>query len=129
MDADALKTIILLLIVLLAIDTVWLFIRYDYHVSLFESVQKSPLAFRMIPAFGVYSIMAILIYLYAVRNALNTKDAAYKGTLLGALIYLFYDLTNYATLTKWTIEMVLVDSAWGAFLCGSVAAIGFYITQ
>jgi uncharacterized membrane protein len=129
MDAAAVKIIVIALMSLLIIDAVWLFIRYDYHKILFESIQKQTFNVRILSALSVYIIMALMIYLYVIKDARSFKEAGIKGTILGALIYLFYDLTNYATFQNWTFEMVVVDSAWGAFLCGTVGAITYYMTN
>ena len=37
---------------------------------------------------------------------------------LGVITYGIYDLTNYATLDKWSIRYVVVDIAWGGTICG-----------
>jgi len=42
-------------------------------------------------------------------------------------MYGLYDLTNYATLTNYTLTMTVKDMAWGTFLSALVAAAGFYL--
>ena len=51
-------------------------------------------------------------------------QALFAGALLGAMAYGTYEFTNYATLTRWSLQMVAVDVAWGAVLTGVSAWIG-----
>lgn len=50
------------------------------------------------------------------------------GVLLGMLCYGTYELTNYATLSDWTLEQVILDCAWGAVLTGVSAWVAVQIT-
>ena len=43
------------------------------------------------------------------------------GLLFGAIAYATYDLTNYATLRNWTLQLTLVDIVYGA-LASAIAA-------
>jgi uncharacterized membrane protein len=129
MDFAALKTILILGAVMLAMDAFWLTYRSAYHRALFHSVQGSPLQMRLLPAIGVYVLLPIIVYLAAVRDASDVRNAAFKGAVTGALLYGFYDLTNYATLNGWTLGMTLTDTAWGAVLCAAGAAAGYYLTH
>jgi len=48
--------------------------------------------------------------------------AAVYGALFGLFTYATYDLTNYATLRNWTLQLTVVDVAWGTIL-GAVTSI------
>ena len=52
------------------------------------------------------------------------EDAVTKGALLGLVLYAFYDLTNYATLEGWTLQMTITDILWGVLVCSAGAAVG-----
>jgi uncharacterized membrane protein len=116
----------LLLLVILALDAVWLTLRYSYHAQLFASIQGSPLVARWVPAIIVYLILATILY-FSTKDARTWKDAGLRGAATGALVYGFYDFTNYATLTRYTLEMTLVDTAWGAFVSASSAAVTAFL--
>ena len=49
------------------------------------------------------------------------------GCLLGLLAYGTYDLTNMATLNKWTWTLVVLDMIWGGIVTGVAAAVGGYV--
>jgi uncharacterized membrane protein len=122
MDASALFATFL---TILAMDAVWLTFRYSYHASLFQAIQKSPLQARIVPAFLIYLLIPFALYIWAIQSAKTMGQAAAKGALVGAILYAFYDLTNYATFTKWTLEMTLIDILWGITVCSVGAASGF----
>jgi uncharacterized membrane protein len=111
------------------LDAGWLSLNYNYHRDLFYKIQKSDLNPRFIPAALIYILIPVAIYLYAIKDATNTKTVALKGALIGFILYAFYDLTNFATLTNYTLEMTLTDIAWGTTVCtlGAVVGYRFYI--
>jgi uncharacterized membrane protein len=112
-------------VTMLFLDAIYLTLRSNYHKAFFQHLQGSPLNARLFPAAIVYAIMIALVYLYAIQGAVDAKDAALRGALLGALAYGFYDVTNYATLTRWTLEMTLGDILWGTALMSATAYVGY----
>ena len=107
------------------LDAGWLTLRYNYHNDLFYKIQKSQMNPRLIPAILIYLLIPAAVFLYAVKDAQSTKDAALKGALIGFILYAFYDLTNFATLTNYTLEMTLTDIAWGTTVCTLGAVVGY----
>lgn len=110
-----------------AADAMWLTANMSYHTKLIESIQKSPLLIRFVPAALVYVLIIATLYVFAVLESKLLKEAVLRGAALGFAMYGLYDLTNYATLTNYTLEMTLKDMAWGTVLCAAVAATGFYL--
>ena len=125
-----LKTYAFIVVIMTVIDVAWLTYRAPYFRKLFQSVQGSPLQFRTAPAALVYGVvMPLLVYFGAVEPATSVGNAALRGAVTGLLAYGLYDLTNYATLTRYTLEMTVTDIAWGAFLFATVAATTYYFTH
>ena len=58
-------------------------------------------------------------------RAQSPLTAATLALLFGALAYATYDLTNYATLRNWTLQITVVDIGYGA-LASSIAAMAGY---
>jgi uncharacterized membrane protein len=58
-------------------------------------------------------------------RAQSPLAAAALALLFGALAYATYDLTNYATLRNWTLQITVVDIGYGA-LASSIAATAAY---
>lgn len=125
-DSALLRTFAIIAVLMLALDAFWLTVRNAYHNRLFEAVQGSPLQMRLLPAIGVYLLLPTIVYLAAVKNATSLSDAAKRGALTGFLIYAFYDLTNYATFSRWTLHMTLTDTLWGTAICALGGAAGYY---
>ncbi|HEY1066187.1 MAG TPA: DUF2177 family protein [Pirellulales bacterium] len=51
------------------------------------------------------------------------------GALFGLVTYGIYDLTNLATLEKWTLRLSLADMAWGGVLSGTISIFMLYIDR
>ena len=111
----------------LAMDAVWLTFRNDYHQTLFRSIQHSALIPRMFPAIGIYLLIPAVLTLYAVQASHTVQESILKGAVIGAILYGFYELTNYATFTNWTLSMVVSDTLWGTVLCGIASGVGAYV--
>ena len=82
------------------------------------------------PAILFYAIYPIGLLIFAVQPALKSgsmSTAAIYGALFGFFTYATYDLTNQATLRNWTLQLTLVDVAWGTILGAISAAISFWL--
>ena len=124
---DAFIPIVGMIGAVIVLDATWLTINYSYHMKLFESIQKSPLTVRLVPAILVYILIIVAVYFFAVKEGTSFSNAVLRGAALGFAMYGLYDLTNYATLTNYTLQMTLTDMTWGTVLCGLLAAVGFYL--
>jgi uncharacterized membrane protein len=70
-------------------------------------------------ALMVYVAITLGIILFALPKAENSMSLALVyGSLLGLVIYLVYECTNYALIDHWPLKITLVDTLWGVFLCG-----------
>jgi len=116
-----------------AIDALWLSKMGPafYRPMLGEMMLERP---RFDAAIVFYLIYIAGIVFFAVSPAFahggtGWKTAALYGAVLGFLCYATYDLTNRATLANWPMKLVLVDIAWGTFLTGAAATIGYLATK
>jgi uncharacterized membrane protein len=92
------------------------------------ALQGQPLKIRWIPTLAVYAIMVAALWYFAVSPSTNITDAAGRGAALGFSMYGLYDLTNYATLERYTLDFALTDIIWGTFLFTVTAAVAATIT-
>ena len=106
-------------------DAAWLTYRANYHTALFKSVQNANLTVRPIPAVLIYLLIPFAVLRWAIQDQPNLAKAIQNGALVGFVLYAFYDLTNYATFDKWTLEMTITDILWGTLVCATAAGIGF----
>ena len=115
-------------VVFLVIDLAWIgalaksFYRHQIGHLLADE-------FRPIAAALFYVFFVAGFVWFCVWGAENWKVAAISGALFGFFCYSTYDMTNYATLRDWPLQMVLVDIAWGTALTASVAGIGTYLSS
>ena len=112
---------------MLLLDIGWLFLRNNSHTTLFKAIQGSPIQPRWIPALLIYILLPVAVYLVAVQGSMDQTTTLQRSALVGLFLYAFYDLTNYATFTNWTLSMTLTDIAWGAALCTVGGGIGYAI--
>jgi uncharacterized membrane protein len=83
---------------------------------------------RVAPAVVFYLFFPIGLVVFAVMPAVrdgSVLSALGAGALLGALCYATYDLTNYATLKNWTLQVTVIDIVYGAVVSAACAAIAF----
>ena len=71
-------------------------------------------------------MMAIVWFAVRPGLASGLGTAAFNGALLGAICYATYDLTNQATMRRWSTLVTVVDIAWGAFATASAASLATY---
>lgn len=120
-----LRTFLIVAVAILIMDSIWLTLQYDFNTSIIKNVQKSTMKIRYIPAALVYVLVPFSVTYFAILQSKSVKESMHKGALLGLCTYGIYDLTNLATFDNWTIRMAIQDMAWGTFLCGVSAGIGY----
>ncbi len=118
-------------VVFFAVDMLWLgFIAkgiYNKYLANFLSGQVNWPA-----AIIFYLIFIVGLFIFVILPASDTnslKQVILYGALFGFFTYATYDLTNYATLKDWPIQIVLIDIVWGATLSTIVSTAGFYIVK
>jgi uncharacterized membrane protein len=118
---------VVVLLVFGAIDAGWLSTMGPliYRPTLGDILVPS---LRIAPAVAFYAIYPIGIVVFAVLPALRTQSpmtGMTQALLFGAIAYATYDLTNYATLRNWTLQITVLDIAYGA-LASNIAATAAY---
>ena len=112
---------------LLVLDIFWLstMAKRLYRPELGDMIAEK---FRPAPAICFYVIYVIGVTYFAALPALEAASgpkALVDGALLGAVAYSTYDLTNHATLKRWSLKVTLIDIAWGMTLT-ALATYGGY---
>lgn len=115
-------------VVMLALDAVWLTMMGDrlYRPVLGDWMRES---FDLPPAIAFYLLFLSGVTFLATVPALQQgswQRAAINGAVIGLVAYATYDLTNQATLTRWSMTITLVDMAWGTFLASTAAVAGYF---
>lgn len=79
-----------------------------------------------------YLLFIAGIFVFVIYPSLE-KQSAIRALLLGAffglICYATYDLTNYATMKGFPLNIVIIDLIWGTTLTSIVSISGYYITK
>ena len=122
---------LLTMVVFFAIDLVWLGLiaknLYAKHLGNFMADNVNWAAAVVFYLLYIAGIMVFAIYPAVEKNSFT--HALMYGAFFGLVAYATYDLTNYATLKDWPVNIVIIDLIWGTILTASVAVSGFYITR
>lgn len=115
-------------VVMLALDAVWLTMMGDrlYRPVLGDWMRRDV---NWPPAVVFYLLFLSGVTFLATVPALQQgswQRAAINGAVIGLVAYATYDLTNEATLTRWSTTITLVDMAWGTFLASTAALAGYF---
>ena len=112
------------LLTFLLLDGVWLGVLMapTYRELLGSLMLEKPL---LLPAAVFYCLYVFGCVLFVVLPAADLQWAAKRGALLGLVAYGTYDLTNWATLRGWSVQVSLMDWAWGTFATAVACTVGF----
>lgn len=84
------------------------------------------------PAIVFYALYPIGLLIFATIPALKSgsiSTAVVSGALFGFFTYATYDLTNHSTLRNWTVQLTLVDVAWGTILAAITSAVTYWMVS
>jgi len=121
-----LKEIILISVIMLSIDFIYLYSVGNYFNQQVKIIQGSDLVMRKLGGFICYPFLVLGLYYFVIKNKKNYKsntDLVRDATILGWVIYMVYESTNYAIFKKWKMETILLDGLWGGILFGLTAYI------
>lgn len=116
-----------------ALDYLWfgLLMNGFYKTQMGSLARKSGDAFAPIwtPALLLYVLVVFGIAVFVLPRAAGGTiwQVAGWGALFGLIGFGVYDLTNYATINNWPLALTVVDMAWGAFVCATVASVMFTV--
>jgi uncharacterized membrane protein len=115
------------LVLFAALDIIWLSIMGPalYRPTLGDILAP---AVRMGPALAFYLMYPVGLVVFAILPAVKSDSLATAlmlGALLCAVTYATYDLTNYATLRNWTLQLTMLDIAYGALMGAVVSGVTY----
>jgi uncharacterized membrane protein len=106
---------VLTAIILIAIDAVYLKLIAPFYNSQIKKIQGNEINFRMYSAFIVYIILVTGLYYFVI----GPNKTAKEGAFFGLVVYGVFDFTNHAILDNYSLPLAIMDTIWGAILCGS----------
>lgn len=119
------------LVTFLAADMVWLGTMAPrlYRPTLGDIALPGVNLPAAIAFYAVYPVGLVIFVINPALKAESFSSAILYGALFGFFTYATYDLTNYATLRNWTMQLALVDAAWGTFLGAATSAVAFLLAS
>ena len=117
-------------LVFVVVDAIWLSTMGGWYRRMMGDLLLPD--FRLAPAVVFYFLFLAGLLIFAVGPALNSGKlgtALLYGALFGFFTYVTYDLTNQATLTRWPVELAVVDILWGTVLSATSATLGTLIAR
>ena len=122
---------ILTTIVFFAVDMVWLgFVAKNIYDKYLGALLSDKV--RWPAAIIFYLLFIVGIFIFVINPSIE-KQSAVRALILGAVFglitYATYDLTNYATMKGFPLNIVFIDLAWGAILTSIVSLAGYYINR
>lgn len=118
------------LVACVAIDLVWLTHMNArlYKPVLGDILLEKPRLLAVAAFYLVYIAgVTVFVGIPGLRSGSWFRTTLY-GALFGLFCYATYDLTNQATLKNWSMTITVADIAWGTFLTGVSAGLGYLIT-
>ncbi len=124
------------MIVFASLDAVWLgYVMTERYKEWFGSLARlhpdGSLNVNFVAAALVYVLLAAALVHFVLPLSVsgNYGRLFAMGALMGLIIYGVYDLTNAATLTRWPLDLVLADMAWGTIATGTTAVVVAYLAK
>jgi uncharacterized membrane protein len=116
------------LLAFLLLDGLWLGVLMapTYRELLGSLMLEKPL---LLPATVFYGLYVFGCVVFVVLPALSWQRAMRLGALLGLVAYGTYDLTNWATLRGWSVQVSLLDWAWGTFATAVACTVGYLVAS
>ena len=112
------KQIILTIIIMLILDSIYLYLLSPTFKKMIYNIQNSELKFRIMPALICYVALIFGLNYFILNSNKTNNQKILDAILLGLVIYTVYETTNYAVLDNWNINIAIIDSLWGGALFG-----------
>ena len=126
-----LKLLIIISLIMLIIDGIWLTLMRDFYNITVKNIQNSNISFKMSGAIIAYSLIAIGIYYFVLKDEIykknNYQTILEKGFMFGLVSYGIFNGTNYAILNNWDCRTSTVDTLWGSIMAPTVSYLSYLV--
>jgi uncharacterized membrane protein len=116
--ANIAKKLLVTGVVFICVDGVFLTLMGKTFNDMIVKIQSSPMKIKSIPAALQFVIASICYNMFILKD-----DPFWKAGVLGACVNGIYETTNYAIFDDYDPNLVIIDTAWGFGLYGSVHTI------
>lgn len=117
------KEILLSGIVLLILDAGYINMTMKAYSNQIIEIQRVVMKVKPIGAILCYAFIILGLYYFIISK----KRPVWEAFLLGVMVYGVYDMTNYATIKKWSPYLATLDIIWGGTLFALTTWATYYI--
>lgn len=111
--------------ILLILDGIFLSLNSKYFQTQIASVQRVALEMNPLGAILCYILLIGGLYYFILREKRSIQYAFF----LGILVYGVYETTNLATLKKWKLQTVIMDTIWGGTLFAATTYLTYMVNK
>jgi len=106
------KDIIKLTVIVLIVDSIFLFNIYNLFNNQIIKVQGSKIEMNILGSLLSYVFVVLPLYWFIIKENRSNLDAF----ILGISLYGLYEYTNLALLKNWNLQTTMIDTLWGGCL-------------
>jgi uncharacterized membrane protein len=118
--------IILTALLLIVLDTFWFsWSLPNVYQSTFTQIQGSPISLKISGGLVAWVLIASGLNYFAIIKG-DVWASAFRGALLGFIVYGVYNATNYATFKDYPLSTGVIDTTWGTFASAFVSGVISY---
>lgn len=111
---NVLINLLTLAVIMILVDAVFLTSVSPIFNKMLTQIQGTPITLELISTTLCYLVLLAGLYYFIIKDKKPILDAMF----LGWFVYLVYELTNKAIISKWNWTAVLIDGTWGGILFG-----------
>lgn len=101
------------LVCILALDAMYImFVSKNMFNTMMRAIQGTAIQPKYLAIAVTYLFIFLSYFYFIILKHGSIQDAF----VLGVTTYAIYELTNYSLITKWSPQVVLIDTLWGGIL-------------
>lgn len=116
-----------ILITYLILDGLWLGVvsKAHYQQAIGQLLRDQYPMWPWITFYVMYSACALYLVVLPRADQPSMMSVALAGAVMGVAAYGAYNLTCYAILKSWPLNITLMDWAWGTFITATTSVAGW----
>ena len=124
MSLSLIETVLLPGVILLVLNGIFIALIRDIFEIQVAEVQRVVIEVKYLGVILYYALLILALYYFIIKDRKSIKDAM----MLGFLIYGVHEATAYATLKKWKMRTVLINTLWGGISFGLTTMLAYNLT-
>lgn len=77
----------------------------------------------------VWFLLVLGLMYFVLPHASNLNAALFGGLVFGLVVYGVYDLTNFVVINHWSLNLMILDLAWGCFINSAMSGLIFLLNK